>query len=437
MKLFGSSGIRGLTNVDVTPQLALNVGKVAGKRRSRAVIARDPRVAGIMIEEAVSAGLMSAGVDVTRLGVVPTPTLAYTARNFDVGVMITASHNPARDIGIKLWNPDGMAFDSRQQHEIEQAVEVAGYSRADWDRIGLTSDYEMGVEDHIRVIIDTVGPLENSPKVVIDCGSGAGSVISPLLLRMMGCKVLALNSQLDGHFPARDPEPKEANLGLLMKTVQDWGADMGIAHDGDADRMMAVDDKGRFVGGDQLLAIFAAHEDADSIVVPVDTSMVVDDALPGARVIRSRVGDVYVAEAMKKEGAKFGGEPSGSWIFPRLSFCPDGIYAAARLIEIVGSGNLSEMVDELPIYQTIRTGTVCSNERKAEVMAAVYAELSSLGEVSDIDGIRVEVDGGWVLVRPSGTEPKIRITAESRSGVDVLFHSVCRIVNSATGSTCD
>jgi len=201
--------------------------------------------------------------------------------------------------------------------------------------------------------------------------------------------------------------------------------------------MMAVDDKGRFVGGDQLLAIFAAHEDADSIVVPVDTSMVVDDALPGARVIRSRVGDVYVAEAMKKEGAKFGGEPSGSWIFPRLSFCPDGIYAAARLIEIVGSGNLSEMVDELPIYQTIRTGTVCSNERKAEVIAAVYAELSSLGEVSDIDGIRVEVDGGWVLVRPSGTEPKIRITAESRSGVDVLFHSVCRIVNSATGSTCD
>jgi phosphoglucosamine mutase len=437
MKLFGSSGIRGLTNVDVTPQLALNVGKATGKGRSKAVIARDPRVAGMMIEEAVSAGLMSAGVDVTRLGVLPTPTLAYAARNFDVGVMITASHNPARDIGIKLWNPDGMAFDSRQQHEIEQAVEIAVYSLADWDRIGLTSDYEMGVEDHIRAIIDTVGQLETSPKVVIDCGSGAGSVITPLLLRRMGCQVLALNSQLDGHFPARGPEPKEANLGLLMKTVQDWGADMGIAHDGDADRMMAVDDIGRFVGGDQLLAIFASREDADSIVVPVDTSMVVDDALPGAKVIRSRVGDVYVAEAMKKAGAGFGGEPSGSWIFPRLSFCPDGIYAAARLIEIVGSGKLSKMVDELPVYQTRRTGTTCSNERKAEVMAAVYAELSSLGVVSDIDGIRVEVDGGWVLVRPSGTEPKIRITAESRSGVDELFHSVCRIVNSATGSTCD
>ncbi|MCL7414601.1 MAG: phosphoglucosamine mutase [ANME-2 cluster archaeon] len=437
MKLFGSSGIRGLTNVDVTPQLALNVGKAVGKGRSSAVIAQDPRVAGKMIEEGVSAGLMSAGVCVTRLGVVPTPTLAYAARNFDVGVMVTASHNPARDIGIKLWNPDGMAFDSRQQQKIEQAVETAGYITADWDCIGTTSMYERGVKDHISAIIDRVVPPDNSPKVVVDCGSGAGSVITPLLLRKIGCKVLALNSQLDGHFPARDPEPKEVNLGLLMRTVKDWGADMGIAHDGDADRMMAVDDKGRFVGGDQLLAIFAAHEDAKSIVVPVDTSLVVDDALPDAKVIRSRVGDVYVAEAMKKDGAKFGGEPSGSWIFPRLSFCPDGIYAAARLIEIVGSGKLSEMVDVLPTYQTRRTGTACSNEQKAEVMAAVYAELSSLGKVSDIDGIRVELDEGWVLVRPSGTEPKIRITAESRSGVDDIFHTVCRIVKSATGSTCE
>jgi phosphoglucosamine mutase len=437
MKLFGSSGIRGLTNVDVTPHLALNVGKAAGKGRSRAVIARDPRVAGIMIEEAVSAGLMSAGVDVTRLGVVPTPTLAYAARNFDVGVMITASHNPARDIGIKLWNPDGMAFDSRQQREIEKVIEVAGYAPADWDGIGTTSVYEMGVEDHIRAIIERIPLLENSPRVVLDCGSGAGSVITPLLLRMIGCQVRTLNAQLDGHFPARDPEPKEANLGLLMKTVQDMGADMGIAHDGDADRMMAVDDKGRFVGGDQLLAIFAAHEDTDNIVVPVDTSMVVDDALPAARIIRSRVGDVYVAEMMKKSGAGFGGEPSGSWIFPRMSFCPDGIYAAARLIEIVGRRKLSEMVDELPVYQTRRTGTTCANEHKARVMATVYSELSTMGEVSDIDGIRVEVDKGWVLVRPSGTEPKIRITAEGRSDVDELFHRVCRIVNHATGSTCD
>jgi len=434
MRLFGSSGIRGITNVDVTPELALNVAKAVGKGCSCAVIARDPRVAGMMIEEAFAAGLMSAGCDVTRLGMLPTPTLAYAARNYSLGVMITASHNTAEYVGMKLWNPDGMAFDSRQQEGIEEAVASSKYLLAKWDGIGDINIYGNAVEDHIKAIMKHSGELQGL-RVVVDCGNGAASVITPFLLRRLGCRVLALNSNPDGHFRARNPEPKEENLGLLMQTVKDWGADLGIAHDGDADRMMAVDDKGRFVGGDQLLAIFAAHEEADSIVVPVDTSMIVDDALPDTRIIRSRVGDVYVAEAMKKEGAAFGGEPSGSWIFPRISFCPDGIYAAVRLIEIVGTRKLSEMVDELPVYQTRRIGIACPDQQKEGAMAEIAVELSSLGEVSTIDGIRVATGNGWVLVRPSGTEPKIRVTAEARLGVDELFIKTCRTVESAIGSS--
>lgn len=437
MKLFGSSGIRGVTNVEVTPELALDVGKAVGAGCSSAVVARDPRVAGVMIEEAFASGLMSSGCDVTRLGIVPTPTLAYAARDFDIGVMITASHNPAPYIGIKLWNPDGMAFDSSQQERIEQIVSSSGYEPVEWNCIGGSDFYGNAVEDHMRAILERIASLTGGLKVVVDCGSGAGSVITPVLLRKMGCSVLALNAQTDGFFPARNPEPKEDNLGLLMKTVLDSGADIGIAHDGDADRMMAVDDKGRFVGGDQLLAVFAAHEEVSKLVVPVDTSMVVDDALPRTEVIRSRVGDVYVAEAMKREDAAFGGEPSGSWIFPRISFCPDGIYAAARLIEILQGRKLSEMVDELPKYQTMRVGIVCANEQKDSAMAEIERELSSMGEVSTIDGIRVEVEGGWVLVRPSGTEPRIRVTAEARRDVDELFSDVCRIVKSVVGSACD
>jgi len=436
MKLFGSSGIRGITNVDITPELALNVGKAAGIGRSTAVIARDPRVSANMIEEAVVSGLMSSGCNVTRLGLVPTPTLAYAAKDFDLGVMITASHNPAEYIGLKLWNPDGMAFDSTQQEEIEQIIELSMYSPVEWNRIGNQKIYENAVEDHIKAIMNKTGSLKTAPKVVVDCGNGAGSVITPLLLRMMGCKVLSMNAQPDGHFPARNPEPKTDNLGLLMKTVIDWGADIGIAHDGDADRMMAVDDKGRFVNGDQLLAIFAAHEHVDRIVVPVDTSLVVDDALPGTEIVRSMVGDVYVAEVMKKIGAAFGGEPSGSWIFPRISFCPDGIYAAARLIEIIGSQKLSDMVDALPKYNTRRIGITCNNQRKDGAMSDIASELSSMGEVSTIDGIRVETNDGWVLVRPSGTEPLVRVTAEARSNVDELFQKVCHIVQVAVGSTC-
>ncbi|HUV83240.1 MAG TPA: phosphoglucosamine mutase [archaeon] len=436
MKLFGSSGIRGITNVDITPELALNVGKAAGIGRSTALIARDPRVSANMIEEAVVSGLMSSGCNVTRLGLVPTPTLAYAAKDFDLGVMITASHNPAEYIGLKLWNPDGMAFDSTQQEEIEQIIELSMYSPVEWNRIGNQKIYENAVEDHIKAIMNKTGSLKTAPKVVVDCGNGAGSVITPLLLRMMGCKVLSMNAQPDGHFPARNPEPKTDNLGLLMKTVIDWGADIGIAHDGDADRMMAVDDKGRFVNGDQLLAIFAAHEHVDRIVVPVDTSLVVDDALPGTEIVRSMVGDVYVAEVMKKIGAAFGGEPSGSWIFPRISFCPDGIYAAARLIEIIGSQKLSDMVDALPKYNTRRIGITCNNQRKDGAMSDIASELSSMGEVSTIDGIRVETNDGWVLVRPSGTEPLVRVTAEARSNVDELFQKVCHIVQVAVGSTC-
>ncbi len=434
--MFGSSGIRGITNVDVTPELALNVGKAAGKGCSDAVIARDPRAAGMMIEEAFAAGLMSVGCNVTQIGMVPTPTLAYAARNYSLGVMITASHNPAEYVGMKLWNPDGMAFDSQQQEEIEEAVELSKYLLAKWDGVGDINIYGNAIEDHIKAIMKHTGKLQGL-RVVVDCGNGAASVITPFLLRRLGCHVLALNSNPDGHFPARNPEPKEENLGLLMQTVKEWGADLGIAHDGDADRMMAVDDKGRFVGGDQLLAIFAAHEEADSIVVPVDTSMIVDDALPDTRIIRSRVGDVYVAEAMKKEGAAFGGEPSGSWIFPRISFCPDGIYAAVRLIEIMGTRKLSEMVDELPVYQTKRIGIACPDKHKEGAMAGISGELSSLGEVSTIDGIRVATENGWVLVRPSGTEPKIRVTAEARFGVDELFTKTCHTVQSAIDYSCE
>ena len=307
---------------------------------------------------------------------------------------------------------------------------------AKWDGIGDINIYGNAVEDHIKAIMEHTGQLQGL-RVVVDCGNGAASVITPFLLQRLGCRVLALNSNPDGHFRSRNPEPKEENLELLMQMVGDQGADLGIAHDGDADRMMAVDDKGRFVSGDQLLAIFAANEVADSIVVPVDTSMIVDDALPGTRIIRSRVGDVYVAEAMKKEWAAFGGEPSGSWIFPRISFCPDGIYAAVRLIEIMGTRKLSEMVDELPVYQTKRIGIACPDQRKEGAMAEIAGELSSLGEVSTIDGIRVATGNGWVLVRPSGTEPKIRVTAEARLGVDELFKETCRTVESAIGSSGD
>jgi phosphoglucosamine mutase len=432
MKLFGSSGIRGIVNKEVTPELALQVGLVLGSRKKTAVIGRDPRVSAPMIEHALVAGLTAAGCDVTKVGMVTTPTLAYAAREYECGVMVTASHNPSEYVGIKLWNPDGMAFDSAQQEEIEDAIENENFSRVTWDLIGKIAEDENAIRDHMDMIEGLVG--NSGLRVVLDCGCGAGSTITPYLLQELGCQVITLNAQPDGHFPARNPEPNDQNLSLLKKAVVAFGADLGIAHDGDADRMMAVDEKGNFVSGDDLLAIFGHFECGDekgAVVVPVDTSMMVDDHLEGSEIIRTRVGDVYVAEGIKQYGAIYGGEPSGSWIFPKISYCPDGIYAAAKLVEIVREKKLSELRAELPVYATKRGALPCANEKKAEFMEKVKRRLEPLGKVLDIDGIRVELENGWVLVRPSGTEAKVRITAEARENVDEIYDMAEKIVKEA------
>lgn len=427
--LFGSSGIRGLANKEITPQLAQKVGLAVGSLHHSCVIGRDPRTSGEMLEHALISGILSAGCRVTRIGMVSTPTLAFAARNYDCGVMVTASHNPPEYGGIKLWNRDGMAFDSRQQDEIESIIKKGRWKTAEWNRIGRVNETS-AVEEHAEMILGKVGAV--SLKVVVDCGCGAASTITPYVLRRMGCSVITLNSQPDGFFPARNPEPVEKNLEMLKKVTIAFGAELGIAHDGDADRMMAIDGSGRFVEGDKLLALFGLREAKKSIVVPVDTSIMVDDVLKGRKIYRTRVGDVYVAEELKKRKADFGGEPSGSWIFPKISLCPDGIYAAARLVEIVeNEGKLEALIDGFPSYPLLRGAVPCGNDKKENAMRKIGIKLKKMGDVSSIDGIRVDTGNGWILVRPSGTEPKIRITAEARRGVDELYAKAEKIVKEA------
>jgi phosphoglucosamine mutase len=410
---FGSSGIRGLANTEVTPELALHVGAVLGELYGSAIVGRDPRTSGPMLSSAVAAGLMSAGADVTDAGVVSTPTLARGAAAFGCGVVVTASHNPAPYNGIKLWNPDGMAFDEAQQQEIDAALDAGRFRSASWDRVGHLRTRDDLVTRHIEAILPDVGQVR--AKVVVDCGCGATSTITPILLRKMGCDVIAINAQLDGHFPGRDPEPTEENLQLLKETVRAVGADVGIAHDGDGDRMVAVDRDGSFVGGDLLLALFARQEVKNGLVVPVDASMVVEDLLPKAKVWRTRVGDVYVAQEIKRRGADFGGEPSGTWIFPKVTYCPDGVYAAARLVAMVAREPLSSLLREIPRYPVMRGAVSYKATRRPQIASQLEANLRRLGaDLTTVDGWRLAWDDGWALVRFSGTEPKIRVVAESR-----------------------
>jgi len=425
-KLFGSSGIRGIVNKDVDPLLATKVGMAVGSLHKSAVIGRDPRTSSEMLNHSLIAGLVATGCDVTDIGVVSTPTLAIAAGDYDCGVMITASHNPAQYGGIKLWNKDGCAFDTTQQNEIERRIAENDFALATWDELGSISSRDDAIESHIKKILESVPKCTLT--VVVDCGNGAGSTITPYVLRRMGCTVITLNSQLDGHFPSRNPEPTKENLTMLSQTVVALGADIGIAHDGDADRMMAVERTGRFIPGDELLSHFAIDSNAESIAVPVDTSLLVNKAF-GKKVYMTRVGDVYVAEKLKEVGAGFGGEPSGSWIFPQHSLCPDGIYAAAKLVEIVsrlglstpGASTVTGVLPPLPTMALQRgkirldgaKGNICKTPAQVMDAVGIAVESTEYVDITTIDGIRVDLKDGWFLIRPSGTEPVVRITAES------------------------
>ena len=414
MGLFGSSGVRGVVNREFTPELAAMIGMAAGSEAETAAVGIDSRTSGPMIEAAVSSGLMAAGCDVYHAGLVTTPTLAEAARDMCCGVMITASHNPPEYGGIKLWNSDGTGYSVVQSNRIEKTIESRKFNLKPWDGVGQKHLLPDAIEKHANRILSGVG--KSKLKVIVDCANGPASTITPTVLQRMGCKAITINSNPDGRFPGRPPEPTDKNLTDLKNSVVFMKADLGIAHDGDADRMVAVDDKGVFLGGDQLLALFAKRYAKKRIVVTVDASMVIDDYV-NAKIIRTRVGDVFVSEQVKKSRAEFGGEPSGTWIFPDQTYCPDGILAAARLVEMAGRKKLSELRKKVPVYPIIREAVRFNPKFKAIVLKKLEQEMKGIecDELITLDGFRLQFTDGWALVRASGTEPKIRYLAEARN----------------------
>jgi len=433
MGLFGSSGVRGVVNQEMTPELAAAIGMAVGSGNRRVVIGMDSRTSGPMLEAAVMSGIMSTGCDAILAGLVTTPTLAEAAREMDCGVMVTASHNPPQYGGIKLWNPDGMGFDVAQSDSIEKMVESKKFKLASWDKVGRKRLLSDAVERHAERILTTA--RESRLKVVVDCANGPAYNITPIVLQHMGCQVVTMNSNPDGRFPGRPPEPSDENLADLKNAVVSMKADLGIAHDGDADRMVAVDDKGVFFGGDQLLALFAKNYAKKRIVVTVDTSMAIDDYVD-ARVTRTRVGDVFVSEAVKKLKAEFGGEPSGTWIFPDQTYCPDGVLAASRLVGLVGKKKLSEIRKDIPRYPILRDSVSFDPKDMTKVLKNLEKQMVKLKceELVTLDGFRPLFKDGWALVRPSGTEPKIRYLAEARTQkrakelMDIISSAVKRCV---------
>ncbi|SFR88535.1 phosphoglucosamine mutase [Halomicrobium zhouii] len=414
--MFGTSGIRGPVGDEVTASLALSVGRAVGVDADRVVVGRDPRESGEFLADALAAGLRESGTDVVDLGLAATPTVgrAVAWESADVGVSVTASHNPPQDNGIKLWQPSGQAFDADLREQISGRIREEAAELVAWDAVGERRAADAS-ERHVAALTDAVA-LADPPAVVVDLGNGAGGVTVEALTRL-GCDVETLNAQPDGSFPGRPSEPTAENCQSLSTLVGYTDASLGIAHDGDADRLRAASADGTYLSGDELLAIFAADaaEPGDAVAVPVDTSLAVADYLAerDVDVTYTPVGDVYVADAASEPGVAFGGEPSGAWIWPEETLCPDGPLAACKLVALDAERSLADRVADVPEYP-IRRDSVEVDD-KTGVMERVSARVADeFEDVSTLDGVRVDLGDAWFLLRASGTQPLVRITAEAR-----------------------
>ena len=423
MSLFGSSGIRRVADQELL-YLSVKVGLSLGRKYKSVVIGSDTRSSSESVKFALVSGLLAGGCRAYDAGIIPTPTLAFAARDFNAGIMVTASHNPPEYNGLKLWNPDGSAFDITQRNQIDEDIQNNSLTTSVWEKMQQVKYYKEAIEKHMSYILEYFSRSLLDLKVVVDCNCGAASLITPRLLTEMGCEVIAINSYNSSFFPHKI-EPVAENLTGLAEIVQASHASLGIAHDGDADRMVAIDRKGRYVPGDKLLAIFARNIKPGKLVTTIDTSMALDEL--NCKIVRTKVGDAFVSEELKKDG-QFGGEPAGSWIFPEISYCPDGIYAAAQLAQICRDYDLTELVDALPSYPIMR-GSIENVSISLEEQERKLRTLNPL-LVDKTDGIKLIFKDGWLLIRPSGTEPKVRLTVETKNltSTEMLYNTAVRML---------
>ena len=424
-KLFGTNGVRGVVNDDLTIDIAVRLGKAIGKYfKDSVAIASDTRNSGGMIKSAVSSGLMSVGTNVIDLGTVPTPALQYfvgSEERISGGVMITASHNPPQFNGIKCVGPTGQELTRDNENKIESLYEN-DTECVKWDSVGTIGYDTVSAERYVDAVIsrvdkDTIRSAKFT--VVLDCANGASFCSAPLLLSRLGVRAITLNANPQGDFPGHPSEPTEDNLRDLISLVRSANADLGIAHDGDADRTVFIADGGLYADGNKSLAIIAKYmlsKKKGIVVTPVSSSSMVEDVVneSGGTVMYTAVGSPVVAKAMADSKAVFGGEENGGLIFPEHQLCRDGAMTVAMMLECIAkNGKLSGQIDSLPKYHTEKRKIDCPNNLKESVME--YLKEADKDARSDLtDGLKLLYDDGWVLARPSGTEPMFRIFSESK-----------------------
>lgn len=444
-KYFGTYGIRGKLDT-LTPDFALRMSSAFGEyiKGGKVLVGRDARLTGEMLEHAVTAGLLESGCKVLTLGIVPLPTLEFEIKKLSAagGVMITASHNPPEWNGLKFADKDSIGISREEGAEIERIFESGKLRKVEWNRIKKVDDYPLALQEHTDALTRTIERrhiLKESPRVVLDCGNGTATLIAPKIFKEFGCKITTLNSQLDGSFPGRNSEPTPQNLQELMKAVVALKADIGIAWDGDADRVIFIDEKGGYIYGDKSFALcvdIALRQRKGAVVTTVATSNAVADVARerGGSIEYVKVGGPYLSRRAKELNAVIAGEEAGGVIWPEVHLGKDGFITALKILErMCKEGRpLSSLIAEIPSYYNSKTKLECPPEKKQVILKKFREKVKGDGRINSMDGVRVDFDDSWIILRASGTENLMRIFAEAKSQkkADELLRKYKRIVES-------
>lgn len=436
--MFGTDGVRGVANRELTPGLAFKLGRagaciLAGSGKgSRIVIGKDTRISGDMLEAALAAGICSAGVDVLEVGIIPTPAIAYLTRELQAaaGVVISASHNPVEDNGIKFFGPSGYKLPDETEEEIEALVleDCVSVPSPVGGGVGRVYRVTDAADRYVEFACSTVSTDLKGLKLVVDCANGAASQVAPLIYKKLGAEVVSIFNNPDGVNINKDCGSTHPEN--LMEAVIEAGADLGLAHDGDSDRVLAVDAAGRLVDGDQIMVACARHLMArgklekDTVVVTVMSNLGLHLALRdlGINVMQTKVGDRYVLEELLRTGARFGGEQSGHIIFLDYNTTGDGIITALQLLAVMKESGepLSRLAGRMERLPQILVN-VKVNDKNAVMESPVLS--------AAIEEEEIKMEGaGRILVRPSGTEPLVRVMAEGKDMLQ-LEEIVSRLSN--------
>ncbi|MEM3317107.1 MAG: phosphoglucosamine mutase [Metallosphaera sp.] len=432
-KLFGTDGVRGVVNQELTIELAQGLGKAIGTffgEGSVLLIGRDARAGGDMITRAVESGLLSTGVRVYEGGFAPTPALQYAVKTlgYDGGVIITASHNPRGHNGIKVLDKDGVEVDREKEDSIEEIFFSSRFNLVSWNK--LTYDVmreDKVIDTYVKGILSHVNVEKirsKNFKVLIDGANSVGSISTPLIARLLGCRVYTLNANLEPTFPARNPEPTMDTLKESAQVSANLGVDITVAHDGDADRAIFVDSRGRIQWGDRsgaLLSWWASKKEdfPRRIFTAVSSSSLVQEFLSkfGIEVIWTKVGSVDIARKLIQEKGIAGFEENGGFIFPLHQYVRDGAMSFALMLEMMAEEGVSsaELFDRLPQYHLVKSKVdLKPGMDVGKIYATVEREFGSGNHIVKIDGIKIISKDFWILVRKSGTEPIIRVMVEAK-----------------------